>query len=252
LTVEQLWLLDEAVILHVRAPSAGLQYRHWVLFLGFDGENVKLYDPPRDVGTVSVAQLLSMWDGMGIVVHRSGAITSPTVPIPLWFALFFVDAAVLIQLLSRWLHGWKLVVPVVLALSAAAHIVLPHGFLRAPSAVANVQRLFSPAAIPIIDLDQTKQLLASGDCLLVDARLTRAFAEFHLPGAINIPVAAGYLSLNYKASSMGQHRAVVVYCQSKDCEWADEIAIQLAARGVRNIFIFRGGANEWQAMNPHT
>jgi rhodanese-related sulfurtransferase len=250
LTVEQLSLLGKPTILHVRAPGAGLKYRHWVLFLGFDGDHVKLYDPPRDVGTVTTAELLSMWDGAGIVVDNRGSLAALPLPFPLSSIAFVIGAAVLIGVLSRWVQGWRLVVPIALAMSFIAHVCLPRGFLRAPSAVANVQRFFLPADVPIVDLDQTRRLIASGDCLFVDARLGGAFARFHLPGAVSVPVDSSYINLNYKAAAIGGRKSVIVYCQNKNCEWAEHIATQLAARGINNIRWYRGGVNEWRAMNP--
>jgi rhodanese-related sulfurtransferase len=249
LTVEQLSLLDKPTILHVRAPGAGAHYQHWVLFLGLDGDQVKLYDPPRDVGTVTAAELLSMWDGVGIVVGNRGSLASLPLPVPLLFIAFVIGAVLLIGVLSRWMQGWKLIVSIAVVMAFIAHVFLPRGFLRAPNAVANVQRSFSSTDFPIVDLDQTRRLIASGGCSLIDARLGGDFARFHLPGAVSIPIDSSYINLNSSAAAIGGRKSVIVYCQSKNCEWAEHIATQLSARGVNNIHWYRGGVNEWRAMN---
>src|SRR5439155_11835789 len=40
MTTNQLQLANAPVILHVRGPGADSGYRHWILFLGFDGTRV--------------------------------------------------------------------------------------------------------------------------------------------------------------------------------------------------------------------
>lgn len=250
MTVEQLWLLDKPAILHVRPPGAGLRYQHWVLFLGFDGDCVKLYDPPRDVGTLTTAELLSMWDGVGIVLDRQASLASFPMPFPLSLIAFVIATVGLIAVGSRWLQGWKLAVSIAIAMAFVAHGVLPFGFLRSPTAVASVQRAYSSLDFPSVDLNQARRMIASGNCAVVDARIARNYATFHLPGALSIPIDSSYLSLNYKASMIDRHKPVIIYCQSESCHWAGDIAAQLAMRGVTNIYWYHGGVYEWKAAKP--
>jgi rhodanese-related sulfurtransferase len=60
----------------------------------------------------------------------------------------------------------------------------------------------------MIDRAELRRLTAGGDVQLVEVLAPAEFAEAHLPGAINIPVA----ELAAQASSLDRHRPVVVYC----------------------------------------
>ena len=86
MTVDQLKAIESPVILHVRAPCAGKKYSHWMLFTGVNEEQLmRVYDPPRDTGYLTEAELLSMWDGTAIIVGESnntrlpGLISSPAI-----------------------------------------------------------------------------------------------------------------------------------------------------------------------------
>lgn len=101
LTIDRLRFIDQPLILHVRSPGLGAQYRHWVLFLGFDGDRLRLYDPPRDLGNVTAAELLSIWDGAGIIVGKNRQSAATSIPLSFSFAAFVAGAAILVHLLSR-------------------------------------------------------------------------------------------------------------------------------------------------------
>jgi rhodanese-related sulfurtransferase len=42
---------------------------------------------------------------------------------------------------------------------------------------------------------------------------------------------------------------IVIYCQSKGCKFAEEVAKKLITDGFNNISIFRGGWHEWEAKS---
>lgn len=136
---------------------------------------------------------------------------------------------------------------VAVTLSLIAHVFLPTGFLRSPMAVDNVQASFFAPDVRIVELDEIERLKESGDCVFVDARMSSAFADFHLPGAINIPIDMGYLRMQRALSEIDKRKTVVMYCQSSMCGWGEVVAQQLAARGVHKIVVYRGGVNEWRA-----
>ncbi len=249
MTFEQLALLDRPTILHVRTPVSKLRYGHWVLFLGLDGDKVRLYDPPDDVETVTVAELLSIWDGIGLVVadHPSAALIG--VPFALSFFAFVIGAVLAIWIMQRWLPAWALVLTVPLAVAAAAHVLMPTGFLRSHDAIINVQETFVTLDVPEVAFAETQSRVASGSCTVVDARQNSAYATFHLPGAINIPIDASFARLARESSAIDRTKPVIVYCAHDHCPWAQNIAAQLAARGVRDISVYRGGVREWRVKS---
>jgi hypothetical protein len=74
LRLSQLIQAGQPSILHVRTLASRVVYRHWVLFLGCDEiGNCRLYDPPRGQVLISAAELLAIWDGIGIVITEPEA-----------------------------------------------------------------------------------------------------------------------------------------------------------------------------------
>lgn len=244
LTIENLRLASQPIILHVRAPGLGPRHVHWVLFLGFEGDKVRLYDPPHDNGTLTTAELLSLWDGTGIVVGKEKSLVS--IPVLGLTVLLCAAATVLIQFLGRWFQGYTLAALVSLTLALISHGLLETGFMRSQRALANVRSAFFVNSIPVIDLDETERMAGMGDCALVDARPTRAYARFHLPNAINIPISSSYIALTREISRIEPGKKVVVYCQNDRCGWAEAVAQQIVARSDHDVFVYQGGVSEWR------
>ena len=70
LTAASLQASSHPIILHVRRPGHNAPYAHWVLFLGVEQGKARIVDPPTAVQLIPFADLLSLWDGVGLVVSR--------------------------------------------------------------------------------------------------------------------------------------------------------------------------------------
>lgn len=86
-------------------------------------------------------------------------------------------------------------------------------------------------------------LLATGSSIrLVEALGPDFYADAHLPGAVNVPVAL--------ASSMAPLRlpdrdaTIVVYC-SRSCDESMQLAATLEALGYRDIHVYAAGKEDW-------
>ncbi|HVC96810.1 MAG TPA: rhodanese-like domain-containing protein [Pirellulales bacterium] len=248
-TVDHLRLVDRPVILHVRSPGQTMA-DHWLLFLGWEKNGkIRIYDPPREAGDADIGELLSLWDGVAIVVSASepGVLDALfSIPCSLTSLTFVIGAVLALRIASKRVAGSRLVLGLTVVMGLAAQLVLPSSFWRSPSAVANVQAAFFETRVPHINLDRLNRLVDSSNCYLVDARFPNAYDRDHLPNAVNVPVDAGYLRLRHAIAAMGRPDNVVVYCQSESCGWADVVAGQLSARGVRNVRVYEGGVNEWR------
>ena len=187
MTFEQLALLDRPTILHVRTPVSKLRYGHWALFLGLDGNKVRLYDPPDDVETVTAAELLSIWDGVGLVVADRPSAALIGVPFALSFFTCVIGAVLAISVMRRWLPPWALVLTVPLAVAAAAHVLTPTGFLRSHDAIVNVQEEFVPLEVPEIGFAETQNLAASGSCTLVERPAKQRVCQLPFTGGYQYP-----------------------------------------------------------------
>lgn len=83
--------------------------------------------------------------------------------------------------------------------------------------------------------------MSAKDVLLLDVRSAEAFAEGHLPTAINIPLA----DLQGKFATLPKDKTIVTYCSSLTCALAPKAALQLAEKGFKVQEMY-GGFATWQ------
>lgn len=243
LSLEHLEAATRPVLLHVASPMAGRTYRHWVLYLGRDDSGrYRIYDPPRDSGTLSGDELLSVWDGVAVLTEPPSVGSSAPPTFLLVTGLF---VSVLGWGLRRKVGTIGVVTGLTLLVTMSLGFIPKSGILNSPVGVGSVQARFFPREFPVIDHRTMKERTGLGH-ILVDARPRKAFEYSHIPGAINLPVNSGILALSESARTLAGG-PVILYCQSDGCEWADLVAQQLDGRGVKDIQIYRGGMNDWLA-----
>ena len=247
LTLEKLRLLDCPVILHVRPPSLGRRYYHWLLFLGFEGDEVKLYDPPREVGTITQPELLSIWDGRGVIVARNRSLASFSIPLSITIVLYVLGVCLLLAFFSRRFSGSAALFVTSVAACATVHGATQSGFFRSSQALRNIQAsFFDEEEVSHIEFAELTRMMNEEDCLLVDARTRSAYQRFHIPNAVSVPIDGGILNMKQAVESVREGQQVIVYCQSEQCGWAEKIATQMQVRGARNVFVYTGGVNDWK------
>ncbi|MBB3229453.1 rhodanese-like domain-containing protein [Halomonas stenophila] len=83
------------------------------------------------------------------------------------------------------------------------------------------------------------------DFILVDTLPAGAFAEGHLPGAINI-VSDDILD-EAPRRLPDKQATIVVYCTSEDCKRASRAAERLARLGYTEVYHYEGGKRAWKA-----
>ena len=93
-------------------------------------------------------------------------------------------------------------------------------------------------AVPFATLEQR---MADGLVTLVDVRPADEFADAHLPGARNIPLA----ELKARLEEIPSDRDIVAYCRGPWCVLAFEAVALLRARG-RGAHRLDGGLPEWR------
>jgi rhodanese-related sulfurtransferase len=257
------------IILHVRRPGKGTPFLHWVLFLGVDQDQARIVDPPNSVDVMSFAQLLSLWDGIGLVISKE-PLEMGSVRWSSWLAqgavLLLVAAALgvvhalrrlrkqalpspapgRIGSLVRPIRGSVMLLGVGCGLGILCDWLNPEGFFLNRTAVAQVVgRHFEPS-LPLLSVAEVAAELRSQDSTIIDARLPADFEAGHLEGAINLPVFAGPIEREKLLASVNPAHRIVVYCQSDRCTWSHAVASDLVYRGFRNVAIFPGGWSEWR------
>jgi rhodanese-related sulfurtransferase len=268
LTSRELRKCHYPVILHVKFGPESQQYDHYILFLGVQDSQAKIFDPPNPVELVSFAELASLWDGNGMIVSVE--------PIDLGAVLAsgrkrFILYSVIVILAILTVHGTKRFLPTglfssrikLLGISVAQaggfavlaliigmlyHFTNDEGLLANANATAAIQQAHVGSFIPKITERKVLELLDT-DTIFIDARLARDFQTGHLEGAISLPVNSSDEERQKATSNIDKDARVVLYCQSSGCKYAERVAIKLIDDGFTDISIYKGGWAEWAAKN---
>lgn len=128
----------------------------------------------------------------------------------------------------------------VLALIAALQQVAERSLAEVQQIVAAC--FTSRDSLEAISRQELLRRLAEGDVVVLDVRPEDEFAAGHLPGAINVPVAA----LNQEMASLPRDKEIVAYCRGPYCVLSFDAIEALRARGFRARRL-EDGFPEWRA-----
>lgn len=247
MTLAHLQHASSPVILHVRTAGSGRQFVHWVLFLGFKGDRIQLYDPPKTEATLAADELLALWDGTGVVVGTGGndELAPTLIPVPAIAATLLTGLA--IMLAAACSRRWALpAIPLAaLASCMAWQILSTPSFLHSQSGVALLAASHLTHRSPEVDTARVQELLDDRSATLIDARLEYQYRAGHIPGATNIPALLGIPALLEALAAIPKDRPIVVYCSNRNCNWSDMIANHFVQRGFRRVLIYRDGYDAW-------
>ncbi|NLF32474.1 MAG: rhodanese-like domain-containing protein [Planctomycetes bacterium] len=82
------------------------------------------------------------------------------------------------------------------------------------------------------------------DVVLVEVLAPEYFDEYHLPGAINVPMDESFEE-NIQDAIPQKDRPVVVYCYSAECSASSEAAARMADLGYTDVFHYAAGKTDW-------
>lgn len=249
LTISSLRAANSPIILHTSIAVAKVGYHHWICFLGIDGDEVKIYDPPSGFHTISTAELLTYWDGIGVVVQVLGvqpAARTINLELILAFLSIVIVGGLLIQTLG-FVRYRVLGIFLCAAVSALSwHLMVGYGFIRNPYALATVSSGHFEDSTEVIDFKRFEELLNTESVTIIDARRPLNYSREHVPGAINLPITVTHGFLRETLDQIPLENHIVVYCQSEKCTWADSIARQFTARNREHVSVFRGGIDGYK------
>ncbi|GHT22834.1 hypothetical protein FACS189419_05940 [Planctomycetales bacterium] len=266
ITWRQLKEIKEPMVLHFRG-SGSSEFNHWVAFLGVEGNHVRIIDTPHELAYLTMAELLAQWDGVAILLSEK-----PIQDEVLWRAKLDYFWVVLIVLGGGFIYKtyfWneerepsaaptrreylrRLFVQTaslfaVCGFAAVAyHALSPIGFLKNPSAVAEVTRRYYAVDVPEITVAEMKQIAEQQSAMIYDARYHKDFEQGAVPGAISLPINSDLSERRQILQGVDKGKKIVLYCQSSGCPFSDDVASFLKFNGYRNVSIFRGGYREWE------
>lgn len=114
---------------------------------------------------------------------------------------------------------------------------------------AVMDRVTTNAGITDIELNEAADIynFAAEITLWIDARSPELYAEGHISGAqlLYFYDMSTYMDQVKQAIEEKQPVALVVYCKGLDCTDSHHLAEDLLAQGFENIFVYRGGFQEW-------
>ena len=100
-----------------------------------------------------------------------------------------------------------------------------------------------------IDRDTLKQKIDNAESMtLIEVLPSESFENFHLPGAINIPVGSDTFEERVQAVA-GKDDQVIVYCKDTDCDASPKAARRLEDLGYTNVIDYPAGKDDWRAAN---
>ena len=270
LTWQELKASKSPMILHFRSTYADSRFNHWVAYLGVDGGKARIIDLPHRMTTIPFAELLAKWDGIAIEISPE-PIKGDLIATSRWNYLSTVLLILGILLVLKF-HFWsknkeafasptfflrtKLAVTqtatllgVLFVSGILYHAFSPIGFLKNPSAVAEVTRRYYSIDVPEIDLAEMERIVEDGTIPLYDARFVRDYNRGTIFGAKSLSINSSLTERRETLGSTPKSQRIVVFCQSAGCAYADEVAQFLKFNGYENAVIYRGGYREWSRKN---
>lgn len=133
-----------------------------------------------------------------------------------------------------------------LFLGAVFQFLRPHPIPWIEDHSQSVDSKARAAGIRVVTLEQAREMVANGSALVLDARAGVEFDLGHLPGAVSFPNATRSDAFYELAGLLQGDQPLLVYCWSKSCDDALELALFLRAQGSKNVHLFAGGFNAWR------
>lgn len=97
-----------------------------------------------------------------------------------------------------------------------------------------------------IDMDILKYYLEKKGTILLDARPRSDFNFGHIPGAASFSIREFETLFRERGEFLKLGSTILVYCSGPDCGDAEALAVALMEKGLREIFVFPGGMEEWE------
>ena len=99
-----------------------------------------------------------------------------------------------------------------------------------------------------VDVETLRSLIEADMAVLLDARTRENFNTGHLPKAISLPIGEFNEKYDKTAGFLAGDKSIVIYCIGVNCIDSALLAKELHQKGYRDIYVYKGGIEEWQAL----
>ncbi|MGL6193801.1 MAG: rhodanese-like domain-containing protein [Thermoguttaceae bacterium] len=268
LTWDQIKDSKSPMILHYRSSYADTKFNHWVAFLGIDNGFARIIDLPHQITMVPPAELLAQWDGTAIEISDKPITNSVLIASKKSYLMLVITvlaiavvaklfwkksdeaflAPTLFQRLKRGVVQTSLLLGSLFVAGVLFHAFAGIGFLKNPTAVAEVTRRYYSVNIPEIGITEMEKIVADKSASIFDARYMRDYNSGTIPGAVSLPINSILSERQEILTGVEKGKRIVVFCQSSGCGYADEVAQFLKFNGYHDVVIYRGGYREWKTQ----
>jgi rhodanese-related sulfurtransferase len=266
MTWRQLQEIEDPMILHFRGGGSS-EFNHWVAFLGIKGNHVRIVDAPHELAYLTMAELLAQWDGIAVLISKTPIQDEVLDQAKLdyfWVVLIIISSGFLYKTFywngtfepstaPTYFERWRRLFIQTVSLCAVCgfvaivyHALSPIGFLKNPSAVAEVTRRYYAVDVPEISVAEMKRVSEQKSAIVFDARYHNDFESGAIGEAISLPINSDLSERKQILRNVDRNEKIVVYCQSSACPFSDNVATFLKFNGYNNVSIYRGGYREWE------
>lgn len=99
--------------------------------------------------------------------------------------------------------------------------------------------------MPKIDRNQVKRMIDENAVTLVEVLDEAEFENFHLPGALNVPIGRDFKQ-EIRETVPDLHEPVVVYCRDEDCDASSRAARAMEDLGYDRVYDYDAGKTDWK------
>jgi rhodanese-related sulfurtransferase len=272
MTCAMLSHLDCPVLLHVKSALGRERYSHWVLFMGAEEGQARIYDGTKEVEFMQFEELSARWDGVGLLISTSpinhgtlllSAIASYTMYIGLGIILigfgYRLHQRIETKLISTWRAAFAgcfkeagCLLLLSLLAGVAGRLLFAGGSPSYRPAVAAIQDQHLEDFLPKVSSKQAAKMLAEPAVTFVDSRYPDRSLPEGLPKAIAIRPDLTESQCLEAMGTVPKSNRVVVYWQTrvgkKECSNSLMVARKLIAVGYENVALYEDGLDGWIAF----
>lgn len=99
-----------------------------------------------------------------------------------------------------------------------------------------------------ISLAKATRLFFAKEVIFLDARDADAYAQGHIEGALSLPFFAFEETFPGLQAAL-EKTTVITYCDGEMCRLSHDLADQMRARGLKNVYVLANGWKRWTAAN---